>query len=65
MNRLKEIRSKLRISQLELTVKAHVSPTMIVAIEKYGYIPGSDVREKLAMVLGVPEEQIFPRDGSK
>ena len=61
MSEFKILRCKLGYSQLELSVAAGVSPVMIVAIERYNYIPGPDVRAKLALVLGMAEGAIWPK----
>lgn len=64
-NRLLHLRKALGFTQQELTIAAGISIATITAIEKYCYIPGPKVRGKLAQALGVPEEQIFPSDGSQ
>lgn len=64
-NGLLRLRKALGFTQQELAVKACVSVTVITMIEKYSYYPGAKVRAKMAQALGVPEEQIFPSDGSQ
>jgi len=61
MNQLQNRRFALGYSQLKLSVIAGVSPAMIVAIEKYGYMPGPWVRSKLVKVLGVSEAILWPK----
>ena len=60
MNKLRNRRIALGYSQLKLSVVAGISPAMIVAIEKYGYMPGPSVRAKLIKVLGVSEAILWP-----
>jgi len=59
-NQLRQLRLRLSYSQLELSVAAEVSPAMVVAIERYGYTPGPDVRAKIAKALGVSESTLWP-----
>jgi transcriptional regulator with XRE-family HTH domain len=56
----RQLRKKLQFSQLELSIVAQVSPAMVSAVEKYGYVPGVEVRAKLAGALGVKESVIWP-----
>ena len=60
VNQLRKWRLKLSYSQLKLSVAAGVSPAMLVAIERYGYLPGPDVRVKLANALGISEAMLWP-----
>ena len=48
------------MTQLELTIKAHVSPAMVVAIENYNYKPSPEVRAKIANALHTSPESIWP-----
>ena len=59
-NQLRNSRVACGYSQLQLSVVAQVSPAMIVAVEKYGYMPGPWVRSKLAKALGVSAEKLWP-----
>ncbi len=43
-----------------LAVAAHVSPSMISAIEKWDYRPGPDVRDRIAAALGAEAEAVWP-----
>jgi len=59
-NGLRKWRHKLSYSQQELAAVAGVSPAMIVTIERYGYLPGPDVRAKLTLALGISEATLWP-----
>ena len=59
-NQFKKSRIARGYSQLKLSVVAGISPAMIVAIEKYGYIPGPWVKAKLVKALGVSEATLWP-----
>ena len=59
-NRCLAVRRRRGFSQQKLAVLASVSPATIVAIEKYGYLPGLWVRKKLARALQSSEAKIWP-----
>jgi DNA-binding XRE family transcriptional regulator len=59
-NKLREFRQKLGFTQQELTQTAGVSIATLVLIEKYGHLPGEAVQIKIASVLGVKPEAIWP-----
>ena len=59
-NNLKTLRKEKRMVQQELMVKAGISPAMIVAIERYNYLPVHKSREKIAEALGVDENELWP-----
>jgi hypothetical protein len=44
---------------------ARVSPTTIQAAEKWGYLPGRPVRQRLASALGVRPADIWPDLGEQ
>lgn len=54
------LRNALGYSQQKLSIIAGMSPATIVAIERYGYIPGPWVRRKLARAFRVSETEIWP-----
>lgn len=62
-NQLREVRVAAGYSQLKLSIPAHVSPVMIISIEKYDYLLGAVVRAKLAMALKATELTIWPEIG--
>jgi DNA-binding XRE family transcriptional regulator len=54
------LRDKRGYSQQQLSIMAGISPATLVAIERYGYVPGPWVRRKLARALRVSESRIWP-----
>jgi ribosome-binding protein aMBF1 (putative translation factor) len=60
-NQLRQIRVSQGLAAYGLAVRAKVSPTIIGAIERWDYMPGAPVRQRLADALGVDEIQIWPR----
>lgn len=58
-NRLREFRLARGLVQVELAVKAGVSPSTIAAIEK-GYPPSQRVQRKIAHALRRPIADIWP-----
>ena len=61
-NRLRELRQRAGISQQQLAVKARMNPSTLTMIERYGYIPGAEVRLKIAKALKTTESELFPED---
>jgi DNA-binding XRE family transcriptional regulator len=59
-NRLRQLRRSQRVAQYGLAVRADVSPTVIGAIERYDYMPGVEVRARIARALGVAVRDIWP-----
>ena len=59
-NQCMAIRNKRGYSQQKLSIIARISPATLVAIERYGYVPGPWVRRKLARALRVSESRIWP-----
>lgn len=59
-NSLRGIRHSRGSAIMEIAVLSGVSTTTIVGIEKYGYYPGSTVRERISKVLEVPENVVWP-----
>ena len=58
-NCLKEIRLKRGMAIQGLAVKAQASPSMISAIEKWGYRPSPATQRRLAQALRVPVSSIW------
>ncbi|MCK9525847.1 MAG: helix-turn-helix transcriptional regulator [Limnochordia bacterium] len=58
-NNLKEIRLKKGIRQQALQLMAGVSNSTLTAIERYGAVPGEDVKKRIAFALGVEESEIW------
>jgi transcriptional regulator with XRE-family HTH domain len=59
-NKLRAWRQKLGFTQQELTQAAGVSIATIVLIERYGHLPGEDVRARITAALGVSETTLWP-----
>jgi transcriptional regulator with XRE-family HTH domain len=59
-NRLKQLRESNGLAQYGLAVIARMSPTTILAIERYGLRPSNPVRQRIAQALGVSEADIWP-----
>lgn len=59
-NELRAWRHKLGFTQQKLTQAAGVSIATIVLIERYGHLPGEDVRARIASALGVGETTLWP-----
>ena len=64
-NNCVRLRKKRGFSQQQLSIIAGMSPATIVAIEKYGYVPGPWVRRKLARALRASERRIWPGPDNK
>ena len=60
MNRLREIRKQKGLSQLDLMRATGIAPTDISALERGRSYPWPGWRKKLAKVLDVSEEVLFP-----
>jgi len=60
MNRVREVRHLRGMALQELAVKAKVAPGTLTMIERYGYCPGPDMRQRIAEVLGMIKEELFP-----
>ncbi len=58
-NRLSELRSKNRMTQEELAIKAGVSRQTIISLEKGKYDPSLQLAFKLARIFQMPVEEIF------
>jgi transcriptional regulator with XRE-family HTH domain len=57
---LRALRWARGLAMYALAVQASVSPTIIGAVERHGYIPGPEVRQRLAQAMNVDEADIFP-----
>jgi lambda repressor-like predicted transcriptional regulator len=55
---------RLRIARgwaiFRLAVEGQVSPTIITAVERHGYVPGPHVQQRLAKALQVEVKEIWP-----
>ncbi len=59
-NGLRRWRKNLGVAQQELATESRVAVCMISQIEKYGYLPGPNVRHRLAKALNIPENKLWP-----
>lgn len=58
-NRIKELRSKLNLTQEELAVKVGVRRETIVFLEKEKYNPSLMLAHKVAVALGTTIDALF------
>lgn len=59
-NRIKEIREKIGLSQVELARRARIASTNLSAIECGRLAPWPKVKRSLARVLKTTPEELFP-----
>ena len=59
-NPLGEILEERGLTREDLRFLARVSPSTIRLVERYGYRPGREVRERITKALSVGEEMIWP-----
>lgn len=59
-NRLRELRNERQMAQQAVAVNAGTSVATIVAIERYGYMPQEELRQRISGALGVDESAIWP-----
>lgn len=64
-NQLRQTRRARRMAMAELSVKANVSVSVLCATEKYGYLPGAVLRDRIADALGTTVEDIWPSTGDQ
>jgi transcriptional regulator with XRE-family HTH domain len=58
--RLRDARLRRQLAQAALAVVAGVSPSLVVAVERYGHQPRPETRARLARALGVSEGTLWP-----
>jgi len=61
VNCLRQLRHAQGLPMYGLAVKASVSPTIISMVERFDYVPGQDVRQRIAAALAVGENDIWPK----
>jgi DNA-binding XRE family transcriptional regulator len=59
VNGLRELRVSRGLSQQAVAVLAHVSPALLVAIERYDYRPTAPVQQRIAAVLKCSPSEIW------
>ena len=65
MNNLKTIRAEQGLALWGVAARARVSATTLSAVERWDYLPGPDVRRRVAAALGVDETTIWPETGTE
>ncbi|HDR89177.1 MAG TPA: transcriptional regulator [Bacteroidetes bacterium] len=58
-NRIRELRARHNLSQLELAQKVGVRRETIVFLEKGRYNPSLRLAHDIALVFGLPIEEVF------
>lgn len=58
-SQLKSIRRARGLTIWGLSVISGVSPSLLTAIEKWGYVPSSNTQSRIAEALGVQIEDIW------
>ena len=61
-NRVREIRQKVGISQVELARRARIASTNLSSIECGRLAPWPKARKALARALKIPQADLFPRE---
>jgi DNA-binding XRE family transcriptional regulator len=59
-NRLKQVRHRRDLAIYGLSALSGVSPTILCAVERWGYCPGDEVRRRIAHALAVSVSDIWP-----
>lgn len=59
VNRVKDFRKSINLTQEELASKASVSRQTIISIEKNKFVPGLDVAMKISKSLNTPIDKLF------
>jgi len=59
VNRVKDFRKGVNLTQEELAARADVSRQTIISIEKNKFVPGLDVAMKISKSLNTPINKLF------
>jgi transcriptional regulator with XRE-family HTH domain len=59
-NRLRALRLERGMTQQELALRARTTPALLTWVERYGYLPGPELQERIARALDVTPEDIWP-----
>jgi DNA-binding XRE family transcriptional regulator len=59
-NLLKQVRHRCGLAIYGLSALSGVSPAVICAVERWNYSPRDEVRQRIAVALGVEVGQIWP-----
>lgn len=60
ISRLRSLRLEKALTLQGLAAKTHSSPSTLVFIERYGHVPGPDLRQRIADALKVNEAELWP-----
>ncbi len=61
-NALKNLRAQCGLSNAAVAVRARVGTATITMIERYGYHPRPETKQRIAAALGVDVREIWPSD---
>jgi lambda repressor-like predicted transcriptional regulator len=61
-SQLKATRRARGLAIWGLSVMSGVSPSLLTAIEKWGYVPGANTQQRIADALGVQVEDIWTQE---
>lgn len=61
-SQLKAARRARGLAIWGLSVMSGVSPSLLTAIEKWGYVPGADTQQRIADALGLQVDDIWTRE---
>ena len=64
-NRIRELRAERGMTQQDLADEIFVTRQTVIAIEQDKYSPSLETAFKIAMVFGVPLEQVFQYEAPK
>ena len=59
VNRVRDYRKGLKMTQEELASRAGVSRQTIISVEKNKFVPGLDVAMKISSSLNTPIDKLF------
>jgi transcriptional regulator with XRE-family HTH domain len=59
-NHLRRKRLQRKISLMGLAQQAGTSPAWLTYIERYGHLPGPELRQRIARALEATEDEIWP-----
>lgn len=58
-------REQRGLTQQAVAIRARCSTSLLVAMERYGYVPGERVRQRLAAAMDAPEAELWPNVTTK
>ena len=57
---MRDIRKNRKMSLMALATAAGSTPSWLTYIERYGHVPGPELRKRIAAALGVSEAELWP-----